>query len=81
MDELNLDQKRSLEERIKTELGNAFKSKWGTSIISKYASIEDEFMLEAYEKGCLLLGVENDCFTELVEESHSKSEEELLNSL
>lgn len=78
MEELNPDKKISLEERIKTELGNAFKSRWGTSMISKCAAVEDELMLEAYEKGCLLLGIPNDYFTECIEESHSKSEEEFV---
>ncbi|WP_455810377.1 hypothetical protein [Clostridium butyricum] len=34
-DELNQDKKRSIVESIKTEFANAFKSRWGTSIISK----------------------------------------------
>lgn len=77
LQEINPDKKRSLAERIKTELANAFKSRWGSSIISKVSSVDDELMLECYEKGCTLLGIPNDCFTECVEASETESEKEL----
>ncbi len=76
--ELNSDKKRSLEERIKTELGNAFKSRWGSSITSKVCGLEDEFMLDIYERGCSLLKIPNDYFTECVTEGHSIGEEKLI---
>ncbi|WP_294404130.1 DEAD/DEAH box helicase [uncultured Clostridium sp.] len=78
LQEMNPDKKRSLAERIKTELGNAFKSRWGSSIISKVSSVDDQLMLESYEKGCTLLGIPNDYFTECVDESASPSENELI---
>ena len=77
-DELNQDKKRSIVESIKTEFANAFKSRWGTSIISKISFAHDELMLDAYEKGCILLGIENEYFTQSVHENYSKSEEELI---
>ncbi|MGN0145466.1 MAG: RNA helicase, partial [Clostridium sp.] len=79
IDELNPDKKRSLEERIKTELGNAFKSRWGSSVESKVSSLDDMFMLDIYERGCRILDIPNDYFTECVHESHSESEKELIN--
>ena len=77
--ELNSDKKRSLKEKIKTELGNAFKSRWGSSIISKVSCINDELMLDVYERGCELLNIPNDYFTECVYENDSESEKELIN--
>ena len=77
--ELNPDKKRSIEERIKSEIGNTFKSRWGGSIISKISSLDYKQMLDIYEKGCLLLGIPNDYFTECVHESQSENEKELIN--
>ena len=77
--ELNKDKKRSIEERIKTEISNAFKSRWGGSIISKVSSLDDKQMLDIYERGCLLLDIPNDYITECVHESHSENEKELIN--
>ena len=75
---INQDKKRSLEERIKTEIGNAFKSRWGSSIISKVAVLDDEFFLDVYEKGCILLGITNEYSTEIVQEKNSMEEEKLI---
>lgn len=81
IDDLNEDKKRSLEERIKTELGNAFKSRWGSTVESKVSSLNDMFMLDIYERGCRLLDIPNDYFTECVEESYSEMEKELIDMM
>lgn len=79
LDEINSDKKRSLEERIKTEIGNAFKSRWGSSIISKVSSLDDELLLDVYDKGCRLLNIDNIYETEEVEEEYTYEEEMLIN--
>lgn len=78
LENINPEKKRSLEERIKTEIGNAFKSRWGSSIISKAAILDDELLLDVYEKGCILLGITNEYSTEIVEEKNSMEEEKLI---
>lgn len=76
--ELNCDKKKSLEERIKTELGNTFKSKWASFTNSKMLNIENEFMLDVYDRGCRLLNLNNEYYTECVYENHSLEEETLI---
>lgn len=78
LENINPEKKRSLEERIKTEIGNAFKSRWGSSIISKAAILDDELLLDVYEKGCILLGITNEYSTEIIEEKNSMEEEKLI---
>lgn len=78
LEEINPDKKRSLEERIKTEIGNAFKSRWGSSIVSKVSPLDDELLLDVYDKGCRLLDIKNEYEAELVQEENSIDEENLV---
>ena len=59
---------------IKTEVGNAFKSRWGSPVASKVSSLEDKLLLDIYERGCSLLGVENEYYIEFVSEDNSYNE-------
>ena len=77
LDELSDDKKRSIEEKIKVEIGNGFKSRWGSSVAVKVATLEEKLLLDIYDKGCAALGIVNDCYTEIVEPDKSNDEEEL----
>ena len=77
LDELSDDKKRSLEEKIKVEVGNGFKSRWGSSVATKVALLEEKLLLDIYDKGCAELGIVNDCYTEVVEADKSNDEEKL----
>ena len=79
LEEISDDKKRSLQEMIKTEVGNAFKSRWGSPVASKVSSLEDKLLLDIYERGCNLLGVENEYYIEFVSEDNSYNEEALIN--
>ena len=79
MNELNPDKKRSLEERIKTEIANAYKSRWGSSTISKVSVLDDELLLDVYNKGCNLLGKANEHSIEIINEEDSEDENKLIN--
>ena len=76
--EISDDKKRSLQEMIKTEVGNAFKSRWGSPVASKVSSLEDKLLLDIYERGCSLLGVKNEYYIEFVSEDNSYNEEALI---
>ena len=78
LEEISDDKKRSLQEMIKTEVGNAFKSRWGSPVASKVSSLEDKLLLDIYERGCSLLGVENEYYIEFVSEDNSYNEEALI---
>ena len=78
LEEISDDKKRSLQEMIKTEVGNAFKSRWGSPVASKVYSLEDKLLLDIYERGCSLLGVENEYYIEFVSEDNSYNEEALI---
>ena len=78
LEEISDDKKRSLQEKIKTEVGNAFKSRWGSPVASKVSSLEDKLLLDIYERGCSLLGVENEYYIEFVSEDNSYNEEALI---
>ena len=78
LEEISDDKKRSLQEMIKTEVGNAFKSRWGSPVANKVSSLEDKLLLDIYERGCSLLGVENEYYIEFVSEDNSYNEEALI---
>ena len=78
LEELSEDKKRSIEEKIKVEIGNGFKSRWGTSVAVKVVTLEEKLLLDIYDKGCAALGVVNDCYTEVVEADNSNDEEKLI---
>lgn len=58
--EISDDKKRSLQEKIKTEVGNAFKIRWGSPVASKVSPLEDKLLLDIYDRGCSLLEVEKE---------------------
>ena len=79
LDELSPEKKIKLEEKIKAELGNGFKSRWGSPIASKIVSLEEKLLLDVYDKGCDLLDIENEYSTEVVEADNSYYENSLIN--
>ena len=79
LDELSPEKKIKLEEKIKAELGNGFKSRWGSPISSKIVSLEEKLLLDVYDKGCDLLDIENEYSTEVVEADNSYYENSLIN--
>ena len=79
LEELSPEKKIKLEEKIKAELGNGFKSRWGSPIASKIVSLEEKFLLDVYDKGCDLLDIENEYSTEVVEADNSYYENSLIN--
>ena len=79
LEELSPEKKIKLEEKIKAELGNGFKSRWGSPVASKIASLEEKLLLDVYDKGCDLLDIENEYSTEVVEADNSYYENSLIN--
>ena len=79
LEELGPEKKIKLEEKIKAELGNGFKSRWGSPIASKIVSLEEKLLLDVYDKGCDLLDIENEYSTEVVEADNSYYENSLIN--
>ncbi|WP_294173046.1 DEAD/DEAH box helicase [uncultured Clostridium sp.] len=79
LEELSPDKKIKLEEKIKAEVGNGFKSRWGSPVASKVAHLEEKLLLDIYDKGCDLLGIENEYSTEVVEADNSYNEKNLIN--
>lgn len=78
LEELSSEKKIKLEEKIKAEIGNGFKSRWGSPVISKVAPIEEKLLLDIYDKGCELLDIHNEYCTEVVLEDNSNAEEKLI---
>lgn len=78
LEELSNDKKVKLEEKIKLEIGNGFKTRWGSPVISKVAPIEEKLLLDIYDKGCELLDIHNEYCTEVVLEDNSNTEEKLI---
>lgn len=79
LEELSPDKKIKLEEKIKAEVGNGFKSRWGSPVASKVAHLEEKLLLDIYDKGCDLLGIENEYSTEVVEADNSYNEKNIIN--
>ena len=77
--DLSDDKKRSLQEVIKTEVGNAFKSRWGSPVATKVSTLDEKLLLDIYDKGCELLSIENKYSTEVVLEEKSIDEENIIN--
>ena len=67
-----------MQEKIKTEVGNAFKSRWGSAVASKVSQLEDKLLLDIYDRGCSLLEVENEYYIEFISEDNSYNEEALI---
>lgn len=77
--ELDDKKKIKLEELIKTEVGNGYKTRWGSPVSSKLISIEDKLLLDVYNEGCKLLSIGNEYGAEIVEADNSYNEENLTN--
>ena len=77
LQELDDNKRVRLEEQIKTEIGNAYKSRWGSHISAKVISLEDKLLLDVYNEGCKLLEIPNEYYTEIVKEENSYNEETL----
>ena len=77
LQELDDNKRVRLEEQIKTEIGNAYKSRWGSHISAKVISLEDKLLLDVYNEGCKLLEIHNEYSTEIVKEENSYNEETL----
>ena len=78
LEELEDDKKVKLEEQIKAEIGNGYKSRWGSAVAAKVISLENKLLLDIYDEGCRLLGIINEYSTEIVEEDNSYNEEKLI---
>ena len=74
LQELDDNKRVRLEEQIKTEIGNAYKSRWGSHISAKVISLEDKLLLDVYNEGCKLLEIPNEYSTEIVKEENSYNE-------
>ncbi|CUN50398.1 helicase-related protein [Clostridium disporicum] len=77
LQELDDNKRVRLEEQIKTEIGNGYKSRWGSHISAKVISLEDKLLLDVYNEGCKLLEIPNEYYTEIVKEENSYNEETL----
>ena len=75
LQELDDNKRVRLEEQIKTEIGNGYKSRWGSHISAKVISLEDKLLLDVYNEGCKLLEIPNEYSTEIVKEENSYNEE------
>lgn len=78
LDELDENKKIKLEEQIKTELSNAYKTRWGSDVASKVSSLENRLLLEVYDEGCKLLGVTNQYLLEAITSDNSEEEKDLI---
>ena len=76
--ELDENKKIKLEEQIKAELGNGFKTRWGNPVAVKVLPLENRLLLDIYNEGCKLLGVANEYATDIVEADNSYYEKELI---
>jgi len=78
LENINVDKKRCLEERIKTEISNGFKSRWGSSIYSKVSVLDDELFLDIYEKGCNFLNITNEHIIDIIKPENSSNEYKII---
>lgn len=76
--ELDENTKVKLEEQIKAEIGNGFKTRWGNPVAVKVLPLENRLLLDIYNEGCRLLGVDNEYAVDIVEEDNSYYEKELI---
>lgn len=73
-EELDQNKKIKLEEQIKAEIGNGYKTRWGSEVSSKVNSLDNKLLLDIYEEGCRLLGIPNEYSVEIVKGDNSFSE-------
>lgn len=77
LEELDENKKIKLEEQIKAEIGNGYKTRWGSEVSSKVSSLDNKLLLDIYEEGCKLLGIPNEYSVEIVEADNSYNEKML----
>ena len=77
LEELDENKKIKLEEQIKAEIGNGYKTRWGSEVSSKVSSLDNKLLLDIYEEGCKLLGIPNEYSVEIVEDDNSYNEKML----
>ena len=77
LEELDENKKIKLEEQIKAEIGNGYKTRWGSEVSSKVSSLDNKLLLDIYEEGCKLLGIPNEYSVEIVEVDNSYNEKML----
>ncbi|MGL4774372.1 MAG: helicase-related protein, partial [Clostridium sp.] len=78
LNELEDNKKVRLEEQIKTEASNAYKTRWGSDTHSKVASLYNKLLIEVYDEACKLLGVENPYLPDIVVGDNSQEEKDLI---
>lgn len=76
--ELDENKKIRLEEQIKTEIGNGYKTRWGSPVAAKVSSLDNKLLLDVYNEGCTILGFTNEYSSEVVEADNSTDEEKLV---
>ena len=74
LQELDDNKRVKLEEQIKAEIGNGYKTRWGSEVSSKVSSLDNKILLDIYEEGCKLLGIPNEYSTEIVQADNSYNE-------
>lgn len=77
LEELDENKKIKLEEQIKAEIGNGYKTRWGSEVSSKVSPLDNKLLLDIYEEGCKLLGIPNEYSVEIVEDDNSYNEKML----
>lgn len=77
LEELDENKRIKLEEQIKAEIGNGYKTRWGSAVSSKVNSLDNKLLLDIYEEGCKILGIPNEYSVEIVEADNSYNEKML----
>lgn len=77
LQELDENKKVKLEEQIKAEIGNAYKTRWGNPVATKVISLDNKLLLDIYNEGCKLLDINNKYSTEIVKADNSFDEEKI----
>lgn len=78
INELDENKRVKLEEQIKAEIGNAYKTRWGSHVSVKVSSIENRLLLDIYDAGCKMLGITNKFNTEIVKADNSYDEQKVI---
>ncbi|MBX7367811.1 helicase-related protein [Clostridium chauvoei] len=78
LNEIDENKKIRLEEQIKTEIGNSYKTRWGNDVVAKVISLDNKLLLDIYDEGCKILGIKNEYSSEVIEADNSKDEEKII---
>lgn len=76
--DLDENKKVRLEEQIKTEIGNGYKTRWGSPVESKVISLENKLLLDVYNQGCNILGFKSEYSSDIIEAENSIDEVKLI---